>query len=91
MICQLCGREGEPRYFEEHHLFPVRTRRKDHTTILVCRQCGDQVHLMFTNQQLQQGLNTLEELKSAMWKYLDWVKDKPIDSHFSVAKKKRKY
>lgn len=46
---------------------------------------------MFTNQQLQAGLNTLEELKSAMWKYLDWVRDKPIDSHFSVAKKKRRY
>ena len=88
--CELCGRQGDDPYFEEHHLWPVKTRRKTKDTIVVDRQCGDQIHLMFTNQELQQKYHTLEDLKEGMTLYISWVKDKPLESHFPMAKKKRR-
>ena len=88
--CELCGRQGDDSLFEEHHLFPIKTRRKTDETITVDRPCGDQIHLMFTNQQLQKDLHTRTALITAMSSYIDWVYTKPIESHFSVAKKKRR-
>ena len=58
-------------------------------TLTVCHQCGDQIHLMFTNQQLRIDLNNLANLTTAMKPYIEWVRTKPLESHFSVAKKKR--
>ena len=89
MICPICMREGDARYFEKHRLFPVRTRRTSDEGIMVCHNCADQIHLMFTNQQLQRDLHTLMDLKIAMTSYVEWVQDKPIETHFSMAKKKR--
>lgn len=91
MKCQLCERETEK--YEEHHLIPHKTRREkeeDCKTINVCQQCGDQIHLMFDNTRLRNELNNLEALKIAMFSYINWVKNKPIESKFSVKKKKRK-
>lgn len=91
MICQLCERETEE--IEKHHLIPHKTRREkeeDNKTIDVCTQCGDQIHLMFDNTKLRNELNTLESLKTAMSSYIKWVKSKPVESKFSVKKKKRK-
>lgn len=90
MICSICRREGDAKYFEKHHLFPVRTRRTSDEGIMVCHNCADQIHLMFTNQQLQKDLHTLTDLIFAMQSYIDWVCTKPLETHFSMAKKKRK-
>lgn len=88
MICSICKREGESVYFEKHHLIP----QTNSNTINVCRQCGDQLHLMFDNGTLKRELNNIDKILSneLMIKYIKWVRKKPIESHFSVAKKKRK-
>lgn len=88
MICSICKREGKDVYFEKHHLIP----QSNSSTINVCRQCGDQLHLMFDNQTLKRELNNIDNILSneQVIKYVKWVKNKPIESHFSVAKKKRK-
>ena len=89
MICQVCNREVT--LTEKHHLYPIKTRRKTEETIEVCLQCGDQIHLLFTNTELQNEYNTLEKLVTSerMQKYIAWIKNKP-DTHFSVSKKKRR-
>lgn len=89
MKCELCGREGESIYFEKHHLEPQNSKS---STITVCRQCGDQIHLFFTNNELKNKFNTLFSLQNSekMLKYLKWIKKKPIDRYFTVAEKKRR-
>lgn len=85
--CVLCQRVAE---LEKHHLFPVKTRRKDASFIWVCAQCGDAIHQHLTNQELQSYYHTEERLKEKLQKYIDWVKNKPVSQHFTVAQKKRK-
>lgn len=89
MKCTLCKRDGE---LEFHHFYPGKGRRKDDSGIDVCNQCGDQIHLLFTNTELRNDYNTLDKLleSNRMKTYIKWVKDKPIESHFSMKKKKRK-
>jgi hypothetical protein len=91
MKCEICERESDDEsLFEKHHLFPVKTRRKSEATIDVCRNCGDQVHLLFDNHELQSRLNTLSALREAMADYVTWVKRRPIGTKFSMQKKKRR-
>lgn len=93
MECLICARTSEDeKLFEFHHLEPVASRRKTKEKVRVCTQCADQIHLLFTNHELRSGLNTLEALKAneRMQKYVDWVKEKPIESRFVVARKKKR-
>ena len=90
MRCELCGREGEGKFFEFHHFFPVKTRRKSEEGITTCLQCGDQIHLEISTQDLQRYYHNLDRLKERLSKYIEWIQDKPLESKFSVAKKKRK-
>lgn len=91
MKCEICDRESDNALlFEKHHLFPVKTRRKSEETLLVCKTCGDQIHLLFPNHVLQSSLNTLEALRENMAPYRKWVASKPIESSFSMQKKKRR-
>lgn len=89
MKCGICGREGESNFFEKHHLVP---QNKDSDFIEVCHQCADQVHLIFDNKTLAKELNDIYKLKKdpRMKKYISWIKNKPIESHFATATKKRK-
>lgn len=94
MICQLCGREGPDYYFEKHHLFPGAQRRRsksrENDFIWVDRTCGDQIHQMFTNQQLRNELDSVEALRAAMQTYISWVRKKPIEASVTMARKKRR-
>lgn len=85
MKCQLCEREVQTTEF--HHYFPGKKRRKNNDGIDVCKSCGDQIHLMFTNQQLRDYYHDLKSLKAGMNTWLKWIKDKP-DKHFCMRKKK---
>ena len=92
MRCALCKREGDDKYFEYHHFEPVATRRKTEDGIDVCNQCGDQLHLLFTNMELRDIYNDLPSLllNEKVKTYIRWVRDKPLETHYVAAKKKRK-
>ncbi len=85
MICQLCEREVEK--LEFHHFYPGKRRRIDCSGIDVCEQCGDQIHIIFSNQQLRDEYHTLESLKRGMHSYINWIKNKP-EVRYSVRRKK---
>ena len=85
MICQLCEREVEK--IEFHHFYPGKKRRKDDSGINVCEQCGDQIHIMFSNQELRDKYHTLESLREGMHSYINWIKNKP-EIRYSVRRKK---
>lgn len=85
MKCQLCEREVLE--IEFHHFYPGKKRRINDSGIDVCIQCGDQIHLMFSNQELRDKYHDLPSLKEAMHKYILWIQKKP-ERRFCVKKKK---
>lgn len=93
MKCSLCERSSDDKsLFEFHHYEPIATRRKTDDGIIVCHQCGDSLHSIFTNSELRTVARNIEEIKdnNKFGGYLNWVKNKPIDTHYSVAAKKRR-
>jgi len=54
--CSLCGRITPKQYAEKHHLIPKSKEGK--VTIDVCCNCGDQVHKLFTNKELEKEYHT---------------------------------
>lgn len=61
---------------ERHHLKPKSCGGKG--TLLVCRDCADQIHLLFTNKQLERDYNTLEKLLAhpKIQKWQKWIRNK---------------
>lgn len=57
----------------------------------VCKQCHKQVHALFTNNELKSKYHTVDLLKQhpEMGKYLEWVKDKPIEENYRTKQSKR--
>lgn len=93
MICSICKRESDDKsFFEFHHYEPIASRRKTDDGIQVCVQCGDQLHLLFSNTELRLQFNSLNLLlgNERLQKYVNWVKNKPLTSLYSTATKKRK-
>jgi 5-methylcytosine-specific restriction protein A len=90
VICPICGRNTTS--IEFHHYFPVSTRRKSEEGVSLCPQCHRQIHLLFSNTELRNELNSLTKFLSnaIIIAWINWVKDKPVETKFSVAKKKRK-
>jgi len=88
MKCSICQRDFEK--LEKHH-FEAGRKKKSDDGIKVCHQCGDQLHLMFSNRELRNKYNTLEKIlaEPKVQKYIEWVKNKPIETHFTVKQKKR--
>jgi hypothetical protein len=77
--CALCRRRFEdpvadPQAFQEHHLVPE--RRAESPTVTLCRPCHDQVHALFTNEELRESYDTIESLRDAdrLAGYLSWIR-----------------
>ena len=89
MNCVICQRA--PETLEKHH-FEAGRKKKSNDGIMVCHQCGDQLHLMFTNQELRTWYNTVEKILASpkIQGYIRWVKDKPVETHFTIKRKKRR-
>jgi hypothetical protein len=78
--CALCRRVvpderiDDPQVVQEHHLWPE--RRAESPTVLLCRPCHDQIHAVFTNDELREEYDTIEALREAdrLAEYIDWIR-----------------
>jgi 5-methylcytosine-specific restriction protein A len=78
--CELCGRVvpderiDDPRVVQEHHLRPE--ERAESPTVMLCRPCHDQIHAVFTNEELREEYDTIEALREAdrLSEYLEWIR-----------------
>ena len=72
--CALCGRYGDALPMERHHLVPE--HRKESPVVMVCSPCHDQLHALFTNEELIEEYHTAQKLREAdrMQSYLDWIR-----------------
>jgi hypothetical protein len=97
--CAICGRPTPEEYQEKHHLVPKsRSHRKKHRkneaeikTILVCTNCGDQLHSLFSIHELENIYNNLETIiaDERVQKWIKWIRKKKGFSVCVKTKKKR--
>ncbi|MFC0211009.1 HNH endonuclease [Paenibacillus chartarius] len=75
--CALCGREGVET--TEHHLTPREKGGAKLPTADLCIPCHKQLHALFTNDQLADGLNTIEALQAngEIARFLKWIRKQP--------------
>lgn len=79
--CELCGFESA---LEKHHLIPQSTCRNKYKKLKndemnflwICKQCHDQIHAFFTNNELRDVYNSKEALISneKFNSYVKWRK-----------------
>ena len=88
--CVFCERDGVN--LTDHHLIPV-TRHKNkktkkevpreerHKTVDACRSCHNQIHIIWTEKELEREWNTVEKIKSHpdMQKFVQWIQNKSFD------------
>lgn len=80
VTCALCRRVipveriDDPQAVQEHHLRPE--ERATSPTVDLCRPCHDQVHALFTNEELRADFDEIEALRSAprLADYLEWIR-----------------
>ena len=80
VTCELCQRRipveriDDPGVTQRHHLRPE--RRETSPTVELCRPCHDQIHALFTNEELRESFDTIEALRDAdrLAGYLDWIR-----------------
>jgi hypothetical protein len=78
--CGLCRRRipderlADTQAIQEHHLRPE--RRAESPTVMLCRPCHDQIHAVFTNEELRESYDTVEALREAdrLQAYIDWIR-----------------
>ena len=73
-ICPICKRDTPEEFLERHHLVPKAKGGKQ--TVIACRNCGDMLHKLFSNNELRDKLNSLEDIlanefvrKWAIWAF----------------------
>lgn len=74
-LCKLCERELPEAYITDHHLTPENRKQSD--VVDLCQPCHNQVHAMFTNDELKEEYNSIAELKAAdrIEAYIEWIAD----------------
>lgn len=99
--CELCQREVK---LTKHHLIP-KTRHKNkknkrtfsraevHSRVLwICRPCHSNIHVVFTEKELEAEYNTREALLGhpMIRKFCDWIRSKPAGTRVPMKKSNRK-
>jgi hypothetical protein len=87
--CSICNRDTPSNYLEKHHKIPRCKNGKE--TILVCCDCGDQIHNLFSIKELKVKYNTLDSLvaNERIQKWVSWIKNKKEFGICMKSKKKR--
>lgn len=89
--CLLCERCFPDKSFtEKHHLTPK--SRGGKITVRLCSDCADQIHILFTNKELEKKFNSIEALKSdpRIQTWLKWIQKRKNFHSICVKTKKRK-
>lgn len=73
-VCPLClVAEGD----SKHHLVPKSKKGKE--TVLICTACHKQIHVIFSNKDLEKRYSTIEDLKADanIRKWVKWRNKHP--------------
>lgn len=94
--CALCRRVipderiADPQVVQEHHLRPE--ERATSPTVMLCRPCHNQIHAVFTNDELREDYDTIDSLRRSdrLREYIEWIRgtDK-LDIQVTTSTRKR--
>lgn len=89
LICPLCERVIPPSQKDAHHLIPKSKGGKE--TQYLHRICHRQIHALFTETELATQYHLIENLKQhpELYKFIEWVKTKPIGFYEKTKKSTR--
>lgn len=103
MNCPICKRDTPEDCQEEHHLIPraickrnkyaaLPQLEKGNQTIMVCNDCGNQLHKLFNEKELADNYNTIDKIleSPAIQKWVNWVSKKTYDFNITTKAKKRR-
>ncbi|WP_139489996.1 HNH endonuclease [Brevibacillus dissolubilis] len=84
--CELCRRDGVETTV--HHLTPKEYGGTFMPTADLCIPCHKQIHAIYTNRQLADGLFTIEALQAdeQIDSYLKWIRKQPATTLVRVKK-----
>lgn len=87
--CLICDR-SEGLIFTEHHLIPKSKGGKKGPTVVVCEDCHNNIHLLFTNKELNQNYFTVELLLASekIQKYVTYIRKQKKRSSVAIKKKR---
>lgn len=87
--CRICGRDAPDGLYEKHHLVPKCKDGKE--MILVCVDCEDQLHQLFTIKELKNEYNSLKAIlnNEKIQKWIRWIRKKPHDFNICMKRKKK--
>ncbi len=88
--CPICKRLTPPEYTEKHHLKTKQRGGKE--TEKVCVNCGDMLHQIFTNKQLDREYDTIEKILTHrdIQEWIRFIQKKPDSFSVCMKRKKRK-
>ena len=54
-----------------------------HQTVGLCRPCHKQIHVLFTEKELEREWNSLDKLRAhpELQKFLEWIRRRPRGFH----------
>jgi hypothetical protein len=88
--CPICKRDTPEEFREKHHLTPRAKKGKE--TVLVCCDCGDMLHQLFSVKELAKQYNTVEKILTSekIQNWIEWISKRPDRFGFCMATKKRR-
>lgn len=89
-ICPICERIVPDEFIEKHHLVPK--ARKGRQTAQVCCNCGDMIHKVISNKNLEKQYNTIAKISKhpEIKKWIKWISKRPNKFSVCMSHKKRK-
>jgi len=84
MNCKICETDIA---IQKHHILPKSRGGRYSTTVDCCYDCGNQIHMLFTNKEL--ASMTLSSLLSdnKMKKYIKWKRTHPGSHKHKMSKR----
>ena len=85
--CRICKRAVLKQFLEKHHLVPKAKKGKE--IILVCCDCGNQIHKLFSIKELTKQYNSLEKLlnNEKIQRWIEWIRKR---KEFGICMKAKK-
>jgi hypothetical protein len=93
-ICPICETDEVA---VKHHVIPVSKAPRGFvhlpvSPVLVCMDCGNQVHMLYTNKELASfGSLIILCAQSDMIKYIGWKKKHPGEHAYKASRKLREW
>jgi hypothetical protein len=87
MVCKICGVDP---VVQNHHIIP-KSRGGSDITVECCSDCGNQIHMLFTNKKLAElGFEGLMK-SDVMRKYIQWKRKHPGDHTYRASRKVKEW